>query len=607
MKKPTTKQLHTKLDADEILKLEQDFIDDYCKNKNSKPLKILLSLFKGYYGRMLLAILFCTLKMLPTIFIPIAISNIIDVVASQPEDFIRQILINFLVATGLLLLNYPFHMLYTRYLYKVYRLVEAGLRGAIMRKLQVLTVRFTKAFQSGRIQSKILRDVESVITLCSQTITVFMEASVRITVMIIVIASKRQWQIMLFFLVTLPIAIAIRTFFKNRIAKNNSEYRKTLERTSSKVVDSIEMMPITRAHAVEEKETADLATALSSNAKKGYQLDKVHMSFSSINWITFNFFRVLCLVFSAFLALAGKISIGDVNLYNNYFTEMVSLITQVVNLIPVISKGTDAIISIGEILSSDDTEKTENKQKIDWLKGSYEFRNVRFGYEKDKPILKGLNLRVKAGETIAIVGESGAGKSTILNLVTGFYFVDDGELLIDGKNIKDIDLKSYRKKIAIVPQSSVMFTGTIRENITYGIDNVSDQRLQEVITAACLDSVIKKMPDGVDTYIGEKGGNLSGGQRQRVSIARAIIRNPRVIILDEATSALDTVSEKEIQQALNNLTEGKTTFIVAHRLSTIRDADKIAVMENGKCVEFGTYDELLAKKGKFYNFRKLQV
>ena len=607
MKKAISKQSDTTLNADEILKLEQDFIDDYCKNKNSKPLKILFSLFNGYYGKMLLAVMFCTIKMLPTIFIPIAISNIIDIVATSPEDCVRRIMMNFSVATGLLLLNYPFHMLYTKYLYTVYRLVEAGLRGAIMRKLQVLTVKFTKEFQSGRIQSKILRDVESVITLCSQTITVFMEAGVRIFVMIMVIAYKRQWQIMIFFLVSLPIVFLIRALFKKKIAKNNSEYRKTLEYTSSKVVDSIEMMPITRAHAVEEKETTDLANALSSNAKTGYSLDKVQMSFGSINWITFNFFRVLCLVFSAFLALAKKITIGDVNLYNSYFTEIISLITQVVNLIPVISKGSDAIISIGEILSSDDIEKTENKQKIDWLKGGFEFRNVYFGYEKDKPVLKGLNLKVNAGETIAIVGESGSGKSTILNLVTGFYFVDGGELLIDGKNIKDIDLKSYRKKIAIVPQSSVMFTGTIRDNITYSAENVSDERLSEVIKAACLDSVIEKLPNGVDTYIGEKGSNLSGGQRQRISIARAIIRDPQIIILDEATSALDTVSEKEIQQAINNLTVGKTTFIVAHRLSTIRDADHIAVMENGRCVEFGTYDELIDKKGKFYNFRKLQI
>lgn len=607
MKNSKQNQLHTDLSAYEILKLEQDFIYEYCHNENSKPIKVLFGLYKGYYVRLILAILFCVIKMLPTIFIPICIANIIDVVANTPPDYVFQIFKNLGLATGLLLINYPFHMLYISYTHKVYRLVEAGLRGAIMRKLQILTVKFTKEFQSGRIQSKILRDVEAVLNLCSQTINTCMEAGVRIFVMIVVIASKGQWQIMLFFLVSLPIAVLVRTFFKKKITKNNYEYRKTIEQTSSKVVDSIEMMPITRAHAVEDKETANLASTLSNSAKKGYALDKIQNSFASTNWITFNIFRLLCLVFSAFLALAKKITLGDVSLYQTYFTELVSLVTQVVNLIPVISKGTDAITSIGEILGSEETENNEEKPDVDSLRGDFTFQNVKFGYEENNLILKGLNLKVNAGETIAIVGESGSGKTTILNLITGFYFVDDGKLLIDGKNIKDIDLKSYRKQIAIVPQSSVMFTGSIRDNITYGIDNVSEEKLSEVLKSACLDTVVNRLPNGVDTEIGERGANLSGGQKQRVSIARAIIRDPKVIILDEATSALDTVSEKEIQQALNNLTKDKTTFIVAHRLSTIRNADKVAVMENGVCVEYGTYDELVEKKGKFYNFRKLQV
>ena len=193
-----------------------------------------------------------------------------------------------------------------------------------------------------------------------------------------------------------------------------------------------------------------------------------------------------------------------------------------------------------------------------------------------------------------------------MNLIIGFNLPNSGELTVDGHDIRDIDLHSYRKHISIVPQNSVLFTGTIRENITYGRPNVTDEELNTALEAARLTDFINSLPKGVDTPLEEHGANLSGGQRQRLSIARAIIRNPQVIILDEATSALDSVSERQIQDAINNLTQDRTTFIVAHRLSTIKNADKIAVIKNGKCVEMGTFDDLMEKQGEFYKLRTLQ-
>ncbi|MDE6701366.1 MAG: ATP-binding cassette domain-containing protein, partial [Acetatifactor sp.] len=223
-----------------------------------------------------------------------------------------------------------------------------------------------------------------------------------------------------------------------------------------------------------------------------------------------------------------------------------------------------------------------------------------------KNTLNGLNLEVAPGETIALVGESGVGKTTILNMVIGFYLTDRGQVLLDGQNLNEIDLRSYRKYLAVVPQTSILFSGTIRDNITYGCENVTDAQLDQVIRAANLKELIESLPDGLDTKVGEHGGKLSGGQRQRISIARALIRDPKVIVLDEATSALDSISEKLIQEAVNNLTANRTTFIVAHRLSTIRDADKIAVIDEGRCVEYGTYDELIALQGRFYQMKKIQ-
>ena len=254
-----------------------------------------------------------------------------------------------------------------------------------------------------------------------------------------------------------------------------------------------------------------------------------------------------------------------------------------------------------------DEEDYTGKNPVDHIKGAVEFRHVTYQYpEASEPVLKDFSLKAEPGETIALVGESGAGKSTILNLVIGFHQAESGKVLIDGKDLSKIDLRTYRKHLAVVPQTSILFSGTIRDNITYGCENVSEEQLQNVIKAANLSDLIASLPKGLDTMVGEHGGKLSGGQRQRISIARALIRDPKVIVLDEATSALDSISEKLIQQALNNLTEGRTTFIVAHRLSTIRDADRIAVIADGHCTEYGTYDELMALKGEFYQLKQIQ-
>ncbi len=216
-------------------------------------------------------------------------------------------------------------------------------------------------------------------------------------------------------------------------------------------------------------------------------------------------------------------------------------------------------------------------------------------------------MSVKSGETVALVGESGAGKTTILNLLIGFIKPVGGHIYLDGNNLEDINLRSYRDFVAVVPQNTILFSGSIRDNITYGMPDVTEEQLMKAIQSANLMDFIRELPDGLDTMIGENGGKLSGGQRQRLAIARALVRNPKVIIFDEATSALDSTSEKQIQTAIENMASTRTTFIVAHRLSTIRNADKIAVIGHGGCTEFGTYDELMEKQGEFFHMRKLQT
>ena len=272
---------------------------------------------------------------------------------------------------------------------------------------------------------------------------------------------------------------------------------------------------------------------VTSVAKSGYKLDVVQSLFGSISWVIFNAFQVICLVFSVILAINGEIEVGDIALYQTYFATLVAKVSGIVALLPIITKGTESVYSIGEILSSYDVEDYKGKQKFKKLTGKFEFKDVNFHYSDDeRPILRGLNLTVEPGETIALVGESGSGKTTIVNMAIGFFKPNGGELLIDGISASDIDMRSYRQHLAVVPQNTILFSGTIRDNITYGKTNVSEAKLKAAIKAANLESVIDKLPNGLDTNIGEHGDKLSGGQRQRISIARAIIRNPDVIIFD---------------------------------------------------------------------------
>ena len=389
--------------------------------------------------------------------------------------------------------------------------------------------------------------------------------------------------------------------------KRNYEFRHEMEETSAQVMEMVELIPVTRAHALEEKEIQRMSNQLFTVAEKGYKLDVIQSLFGSVGWAIFQIFQVLCLAFTGILALKGNILAGDITLYQSYFATIVNQVSAFITLIPTIAKGVESVNSIGEVLLADDIEHNEGKKKLGGVKGEFDFKNVCFRYnDSEAHVLNNFNLHVTPGETIALVGESGSGKSTILNLAIGFNIADSGQVLLDGNDMKDIDLRTYRKYLAVVPQTSILFSGTLRDNITYGVDNVDEKALNEAVKAANLTDLVESLPDGLDTEVGEHGGKLSGGQRQRVSIARALIRNPRVIVLDEATSALDSISEKLIQEALNNLTKDRTTFIVAHRLSTIKDADKIAVISEGHCVEYGTFDELMELKGEFYRMKKIQ-
>lgn len=593
------------LRAPKGIDVESWFIECYKKHKGH-PMQILLGLYKGNYHKFFLAVIFFFIKHAPVWVLPIVTANIInDITSGSPETY-QNIIIQAMIMIVLVALNIPMNYMYTRYKSLATRYAETGLRRALVRKLQQLSISYHKETQSGRLQSKIMRDVEAVETLSTQMFLSILNIALNIAIALIVTINK-SLVVFIFFLLTTPIAAATMVFFRNVMKKRNNEFRKEMEETSARVMEMVELIPVTRAHALEEEEVQKMSGQLFAVAEKGYRLDVIQSLFGSVGWAIFQIFQVVCLGFTGFLAIKGTVMPGDITLYQSYFATIVSQVSSLMSLIPTIAKGIESVNSIGEVLLEDDIEQNEGKEIIKDIYGEFDFKDVTFRYNNiDRPVLHNLNLHVDKGETIALVGESGAGKSTILNLVIGFNQVNSGEVLIDGHNMKDIDLRSYRKHLAVVPQTSILFSGTIRDNITYGDDNVDEATLDEIVKAANLTDLINSLPDGLDTMVGEHGGKLSGGQRQRISIARALIRNPKVIVLDEATSALDSISEKLIQEALNNLTKDRTTFIVAHRLSTIKDADKIAVIADGHCVEYGTYDELMNLKGEFYQMKKIQ-
>ena len=578
-----------------------------CYQKHGKhSVRVLLEFYRGQYHKFLLSTLFFLLKHSPALLSPLLIANVVTGVIEGGEAGSRAIFINVGIWLGLLSIHLPANWIHNQLKSRVIRNTEAGLRAALVRKLQELSIPYHTGSQSGRLQSKIMRDVEAVETLSSQLFVNLLNIVMNLVITLSITAVKNRL-ILVFFILVAPVAAGAVVAFRAKIHRENRSFRQGMEETSARVMEMVEMVPVARAHALEDKEAARISALLEETANRGYRLDMVQAHFGAVSWVVFQVFQVVCLAVSGFMAMSGLIKVGDVTFYQSSFTTVVNQFSALINLLPILTKGLESVSSIGEVLSSDEIEENEGKEELLSLRGEYAFKQVSFSYPgSSKEVLHGLDFTVKQGETIALVGESGSGKTTILNMLIGFILPSGGQLMLDGKDMKGLNLRTYRRFLSVVPQTPVLFTGTVRENITYGLEHVSEEQIAQAVEAANLSEVVKRLPQGLDTMIEEHGANLSGGQRQRISIARALIRNPQVIILDEATSALDSISESEIQEALERLTKGRTTFIVAHRLSTVRGADRILVIGQGRIREQGSYQELMAKKGEFYQMEQLQ-
>lgn len=591
--------------GDNPVELEDDYVEIFHDGAGH-PVKTFFKLYKGTYWRFLLAGIFFVLKNSPVWVLPIVTANIINIATSPKSHSAYEIAINIGVIMLLVAFNFPLNYLFNVCQSTATRAVEAHLRSSLVRKIQQLSISFHTETESGRLQSKIIRDVEAIQTLSSQIFTSLLTIFLNIVVALAITVTK-SLIVFVFFIITVPIAGATIGFFRKGIRKTNRAFRKQMEETSSRVVEMVDLIPVTRAHALENEEIKKMAYYLNGVAQKGYKLDILHANFGAVSWCAFQVFQIICLAFTGYMAYNRNISVGEIAMYQSFFTTIVNQVATLVMMLPNIAKGTESISSVGEILNSGDIEQYKGKEVLKQVNGDFKFEDVSFRYKKSsRYVLDNLNLDVKAGETIALVGGSGNGKTTILNLLIGFFKPTKGKIYLDGKDTTTVNMRSFRDHVAVVPQNTLLFSGSVKDNITYGMPYVTDEKLAYAIKAAKLEEVIAQLPEGLDTNIGENGAKLSGGQRQRLSIARALVRDPSVIIFDEATSALDSESEKEIQSAIDNMTQTRTTFIVAHRLSTIRNADKIAVIKDGKCIELGTYKELMNLQGEFYNMQMLQ-
>ncbi|KAA9369751.1 ABC transporter ATP-binding protein [Ochrobactrum quorumnocens] len=378
---------------------------------------------------------------------------------------------------------------------------------------------------------------------------------------------------------------------------------------NARIEENVGGIRVVQAFTNEDHERKLFAESNENYQKTKLAAYKIMAASMSLSYLSMRFVQVVVMLAGAWFVLRGELTAGGFVgflLLVNVFFRPIDKINSVIETYP---KGIAGFQRYIQFLDTrPDIADRPNAKSVARLKGDIEYRDVGFGYNSERPIFDGLNMAISAGETIAFVGSSGAGKTTICSLLPRFYEVSGGAVLVDGIDIRDMTLKSLRSNIGIVSQDVFLFAGTIRENIAYGRLDASDQDIADAARRARLDAVIAAMPEGYDTVIGERGVKLSGGQKQRLAIARIFLRNPPILILDEATSALDTETERAIQQSLSELSVGRTTLVIAHRLATIVNADRIMVVEGGQIVEQGSHAELLSvKNGRYKSLHAVQA
>ena len=577
---------------------------------NWKQMLRLLTYLKPYSKSYLpAAIIAMLVSMIVRLTVPVLIGKVAIDIAIFNKD--TSLLTWLVVLIGVLyVLNYVANTLRIRWVNKLGQNVIYDLRHHLFSHVQRLSHRFFDNRSAGSILVRILNDINSLQELfTSGIINLLMDTLTLVGIMVILFVLSPQLAIAV--LIVVPIMFYISTRLRRNIRRSWQEVRINQSRMNSHLNEGIQGMRITQSFS-QENENAEFFDGVN----KGYfhsfrNAAKKSAYFRPFVDISDAVGTIILIAFGSYLILKGEenggIAIGTFVTFATFtgmFWEPISRLGQMYTQLLMAMASSERIFEFLD--EQPNVKEKKNAHRFDEMEGHIVFDKVQFSYDNDRIALHDISLNIKAGETIALVGHTGSGKSTIANLISRFYDPTKGSVKIDGKNLLDVELASLREKISVVLQDTFIFSGTIIENIRFGRPDASDEEVMEAAKVVGADDFIKRLSDGYFTEVEERGNILSAGERQLLSFARALLANPRIIILDEATASIDTESEIKIQKALKRLLKGRTSIIIAHRLSTIREADKIFVLENGKILESGNHRSLLDKKGKYYELVKSQ-
>lgn len=564
----------------------------------------ILSYIKPYMHRLIFA-MFCTIMAAAgNLYIPWIIKDMIDEVLADKNgtmlNWIAASIIAIFVVRGLFWYGQNYLMSY------VGQSVIIDIRAAVFKKLQRLSVSFYDKNKTGTIMSYVTNDVNALQSaMVENTIEMITEGFILIGSVVAMI--YLDWRLTLFTVCTFPVVLWFMEFFGEKIRKTGGRIQECTADITSVLQESVASAGVIKSFVREDYEVDRFDVENRANFRANMKNAQLMATLTPVVELVAAIGVTMIIWYGGNNVINGTITAGSLVAFLTYAVNISNPIKRLTRVIGNIQKALAAAQRVFMIIDMpEEIAESRDAKQLPEVSGKVEFQNVSFAYDDKGNVITDLSFSVKPGEVIAIVGPSGAGKSTIANLLPRFYDVNKGDIKIDGHSVREVTLDSLREQVGIVPQETMLFNGSVYNNILYGRLDATKEEIEAAAKAANAHDFIMQLTDGYETKLGDRGVNLSGGQRQRIAIARAILKNPRILILDEATSALDTESERVVQEALDRLMVGRTSFVIAHRLSTVKNADKILVLEKGNLVESGTHDELLALDGLYAHLYKIQ-